>query len=243
MTEDIGGISLNKSGTAEAKMQEDIVISADMISVKIADLGNACWVGHHFTNDIQTRQYRSPEVILGAKWGASTDVWSMAAMVGFFVLKLKKDMSQRFIQVFELITGDYLFDPQSGTKYGKDDDHIAQIIELCGPFPRSLCLSGKWSQEIFSRKGELRNIHRLRHWALPDVLREKYHFSVEEARRIADFLLPMLELEPARRANAGGESSSPFLQGTKGMDPIKLDIPVGSKGEGIEGWASEVKKR
>jgi serine/threonine-protein kinase SRPK3 len=49
--------------------------------VKIADLGNACWVGHHFTNDIQTRQYRSPEVILGAKWGASTDIWSMAAMV------------------------------------------------------------------------------------------------------------------------------------------------------------------
>jgi serine/threonine-protein kinase SRPK3 len=44
-------------------------------------LGNACWTGHHFTNDIQTRQYRSPEVILGAKWGASTDVWSMAAMV------------------------------------------------------------------------------------------------------------------------------------------------------------------
>ena len=38
-------------------------------------------------------------------------------------------------QVFELITGDYLFDPQSGTKYGKDDDHIAQIIELLGPFP------------------------------------------------------------------------------------------------------------
>lgn len=53
----------------------------DTISVKIADLGNACWVGHHFTNDIQTRQYRSPEVILGSKWGASTDVWSMAAMV------------------------------------------------------------------------------------------------------------------------------------------------------------------
>lgn len=53
----------------------------DIISVKIADLGNACWVGHHFTNDIQTRQYRSPEVILGAKWGASTDVWSMACMV------------------------------------------------------------------------------------------------------------------------------------------------------------------
>lgn len=146
-------------------------------------------------------------------------------------------------QVFELITGDYLFDPQSGTKYGKDDDHIAQIIELLGPFYRSLCLSGKWSQEIFNRKGELRNIHRLRHWELPDVLREKYHFSVEESKKVAEFLTPMLELLPEKRANAGGMSGSPFLEGTKGMDGVSLPIPLGSRGEGIDGWATEVKKR
>jgi serine/threonine-protein kinase SRPK3 len=92
-------------------------------------------------------------------------------------------------QTFELITGDYLFDPQSGTKYGKDDDHIAQIIELLGTFPKQLCMSGKWSQEIFNRKGELRNIHRLRHWALPDVLHEKYHFSSDESKKIGTWAL------------------------------------------------------
>ena len=145
-------------------------------------------------------------------------------------------------KVFELITGDYLFDPQSGTKYGKDDDHIAQIIELLGTFPKSLCISGKWSQEIFNRKGELRNIHRLRHWALPDVLREKYHFSIEESKRISDFLLPMLELLPSERANAGGMANHAFMDGTRGMDSIKLDVEVGSRGEGMEGWATEVKK-
>ena len=53
----------------------------------------------------------------------------------------------------------------------------------------------------------------------------------------------MLELEPAKRANAGGMSGSPFLEGTKGMEGISLPIPVGSKGDGIEGWATEVKKR
>ncbi|KAB8227235.1 serine/threonine protein kinase, CMGC group [Aspergillus alliaceus] len=217
---EVSGISLNKSSD-ESKEELDF----DIISVKIADLGNACWVGHHFTNDIQTRQYRSPEVILGSKWGASTDVWSMACMV------------------FELITGDYLFDPQSGTKYGKDDDHIAQIIELLGPFPKSLCLAGKWSQEIFNRKGELRNIHRLRHWALPDVLREKYHFSAEESMRISEFLLPMLDISPERRANAGGMASHEWIKDTPGMGDTGLGIPPGSRGEGIDGWASEVKRR
>jgi len=218
---EVSGISLDKGSTKS--LEEEI--DSSIISVKIADLGNACWVGHHFTNDIQTRQYRSPEVILGAKWGASTDVWSMACMV------------------FELITGDYLFDPQSGTKYGKDDDHIAQIIELLGPFPKSLYLSGKWSQEIFNRKGELRNIHRLRHWALPDVLREKYHYSVEEAMRISEFLLPMLDLVPEKRANAGGMASHEWMQDTPGMDGIGLGITPGTRGEGIDGWASEVKRR
>ncbi|EPE37035.1 Protein kinase-like (PK-like) [Glarea lozoyensis ATCC 20868] len=223
LTREVSGISLDKSN--EKKRAEDAT-AGDIISVKIADLGNACWTGHHFTNDIQTRQYRSPEVILGAKWGASTDVWSMAAMV------------------FELITGDYLFDPQSGTKYGKDDDHIAQIIELLGPFPKSLCLSGKWSQEIFNRKGELRNIHRLRHWALPDVLKEKYHFKEEDAKKIADFLTPLLELTPEKRANAGGMAGGAWLEDTPGMEGMKIPgLEVGSKGEGIEGWANEVKKR
>ena len=72
-------MSLENKSSQDSKSSDDL--AEEIISVKIADLGNACWVGHHFTNDIQTRQYRSPEVILGAKWGASTDVWSMAAMV------------------------------------------------------------------------------------------------------------------------------------------------------------------
>jgi serine/threonine-protein kinase SRPK3 len=81
----VSGISLDKAGApgtlAGEKRKAEDANPFDIISVKIADLGNACWVNHHFTNDIQTRQYRSPEVILGSKWGASTDVWSMAAMV------------------------------------------------------------------------------------------------------------------------------------------------------------------
>ncbi|TGZ82156.1 kinase domain-containing protein [Ascodesmis nigricans] len=220
MAREISGISLDKS----ANSNKNDPPAVEIISVKIADLGNACWVDQHFTNDIQTRQYRSPEVILGSKWGASTDIWSMACMV------------------FELITGDYLFDPQSGTKYGKDDDHIAQIIELLGNFPRHLCMSGKWSLEIFNRKGELRNIHRLRHWALQDVLREKYHHSAEESCAISELLLPMLDLNPEKRANAGGMSGHPFLADAAGMEDKNLGLPVAQRG-GIEGWAAEVKKR
>lgn len=85
--QNLAGVSLDSSSRQSTETDKTVTaamadaVLGEIISVKIADLGNACWVGHHFTNDIQTRQYRSPEVILGAKWGASTDVWSMACMV------------------------------------------------------------------------------------------------------------------------------------------------------------------
>jgi serine/threonine-protein kinase SRPK3 len=52
----------------------------------------------------------------------------------------------------------------------------------------------------------------------------------------------MLELLPVDRANAGGMAGHRFLEGVKGMDGVSLGVEVGSKGDGIEGWATEVKK-
>jgi serine/threonine-protein kinase SRPK3 len=40
----------------------------ESVSVKICDFGNGCWIDHHFTSTIQTRQYRSPEVIIGCEY-------------------------------------------------------------------------------------------------------------------------------------------------------------------------------
>ncbi|KAF9522960.1 kinase-like domain-containing protein [Crepidotus variabilis] len=168
----------------------------EKITVKIADLGNATWIEHHFTDDIQTRQYRCPEVILGAKWGPSSDLWSIACIL------------------FELITGgDYLFDPASGSRYSKDDDHIAQIIELLGEIPKSVAFAGKYSHEFFNRKGELRHINKLRNWPLRDVLHDKYLFPRPDADALANFLTPMLRLHPDKRAKANELVHHNFLEG------------------------------
>ncbi len=44
--------------------------------------------------------------------------------------------------VFELITGDFLFEPRKGKLYSKNDDHLAQIIELLEKPPKRMALSG-----------------------------------------------------------------------------------------------------
>ena len=38
--------------------------------------------------------------------------------------------------VFELVTGDLLFDPKSGEKWNRDEDHLALFMELLGRMPR-----------------------------------------------------------------------------------------------------------
>ena len=42
--------------------------------------------------------------------------------------------------MFEMATGDFLFEPRnsSNKNYSQDDDHLAQMMELLGPMPRSM---------------------------------------------------------------------------------------------------------
>jgi len=163
---------------------EDPAFNICDINVKVADLGNACWIDRHFTEDIQTRQYRSLEVLIGASYGTSSDIWSVACMA------------------FELATGDYLFEPHSGESYSRDEDHIAHIIELLGKIPKKVIDEGKISPQFFNKRGELRNISSLKPWFLYDVLKEKYKWPESEAKAFTDFLIPMLEFDQNARATA-----------------------------------------
>ncbi|CCD27294.1 serine/threonine protein kinase SKY1 NDAI_0K01030 [Naumovozyma dairenensis CBS 421] len=209
------------SNNEEEEQQEEG--DSNIIEIKIADLGNACWYDEHYTNSIQTREYRSPEVLIGAPWGCSADIWSTACLI------------------FELITGDFLFEPDEGHSYTKDDDHIAQIMELLGELPPYLLNNGKYTRNFFNSRGQLRNIAKLKFWPLQDVLVEKYKFEPLEAKEIADFLLPMLQLDPRKRADAGGLVNHPWLKDTLGMENITMpDRPLYGSGSDIPGWFQEV---
>ncbi|XP_030373404.1 SRSF protein kinase 3 isoform X5 [Scaptodrosophila lebanonensis] len=170
------------------------LINNSNVRVKIADLGNACYDYHHFTEDIQTRQYRSIEVLLGAPYNYTADIWSTACLA------------------FELATGDYLFDPHAGESYTRDEDHLAHIVELLGSIPQSVILRGKHGLKYFTSYGSLRNITKLKPWSLLNVLIEKYDWDPVEAKKFSDFLLPMLEYNPVIRASAAECLQHPWLE-------------------------------
>jgi hypothetical protein len=62
-----------------------------------------------------------------------------------------------YIKVFEMLTGDLLFEPHARHKqFTKDDDHMAMIIELLAEdyqFDLDFKMGGKFSRHIFTPIG------------------------------------------------------------------------------------------
>lgn len=73
------------------------------VRCKIVDFGNACWADKKFAEEIQTRQYRAPEVILQSGYSFPADMWSFACTA------------------FELATGEMLFTPKEGQGFSEDE--------------------------------------------------------------------------------------------------------------------------
>ncbi len=168
-------------------------------SIKIADLGNGCWKHKHFTSDVTTRQYRAPEVIVGYEYSTPIDIWSVACIV------------------FELLTGDYLFDPKADPgRHTRNEDHLALIIELLGSLPKKLTSEGTQSKQYFTKRGDLINIKSLEEWPLQEVLTQKYHVHPRDSDLLCAFLLPMLSVNPSTRATASEALASEWLR----LNPI-----------------------
>ncbi|CAH7687082.1 hypothetical protein PPACK8108_LOCUS21817 [Phakopsora pachyrhizi] len=104
--------------------------SLERITVKIADLGQRATSQMSFKLGSTEVPKQSLEAIgvLGLTSGASA--------------------------IFELLTGDYLFNPDAVWKrYTKDDNHVAQIIELLGSLLPNIAFSEEFGHEIFNRCG------------------------------------------------------------------------------------------
>lgn len=97
--------------------------------LQVIDFGSSCYDDQRVYTYIQSRFYRAPEVILGAKYGMPIDMWSLGCILA------------------ELLTGFPLLP-------GEDEaDQLACIIELLGMPPRKMVDTAKRSRQFFSSKG------------------------------------------------------------------------------------------
>ncbi|KAM5547003.1 hypothetical protein ABKV19_001495 [Rosa sericea] len=190
----VAKISLRREsmGGGEAPKSERNMDGVD-VRCKVVDFGNACWADKQLAEEIQTRQYRAPEVILRSGYTYSVDMWSFACTA------------------FELATGDMLFAPKMGQGFSEDEDHLALMMEVLGKMPRKVAIGGARSKDYFDRHGDLKRIRRLKFWPLHKLLIDRYNFSETDAREFAEFLCPIFDFAPEKRPTAQQCLQHPWL--------------------------------
>ena len=61
---------------------ENVLLKKPLKSgIKIIDFGSSCFTDDALYNYIQSRFYRSPEVILGYPYDTQIDIWSFACLI------------------------------------------------------------------------------------------------------------------------------------------------------------------
>jgi serine/threonine protein kinase len=119
---------LNTSTRDNSKeSEEDPYYIPILTNIKIIDFGGATYKKERHSDIINTRQYRSPEVILGcSEWDDKSDLWSIACIL------------------VELYTGDLFFPTHN------NEEHLCLIEKICGPIPKWMAdNSRKEFRELF----------------------------------------------------------------------------------------------
>lgn len=142
----------------------------------LSDFGNFCDENDSFEDDFGTRYYRAPEVILVNGCSYPVDIWALGCTF------------------YELLTGEYLFDPKK-KDFDTNHEHLNMIIDRCGRLPRKLIKKSSKRKIYFTKELKLKKYSK-KYSNIEYFLKSKI-----ENLHIIDFLLKCLKTNPNDRNN------------------------------------------
>ncbi|CAF1339042.1 unnamed protein product [Adineta steineri] len=111
----------------DLKPENILLVNPKRSAIKIVDFGSSCQIGQRLYQYIQSRFYRSPEVLLGIPYDMAIDMWSLGCIL------------------VEMHTGEPLF---SGTN---EFDQMMKIVEVLGMPPTHILEQGTKTKRFFDR--------------------------------------------------------------------------------------------
>jgi serine/threonine-protein kinase SRPK3 len=81
--------------------------------------------------------------------------------------------------MYELLTGDLLFHPRQSDSWSKNEDHLAQMQELVGPFHSHYLARSPKRNRYFEKDGSMRKFPTLTHYPFATVLQIKNKITAE----------------------------------------------------------------
>ncbi|KAK0649990.1 kinase-like domain-containing protein [Cercophora newfieldiana] len=171
----------------------------DQFDIALGDWGVASWATKHLTENIQPIALRAPEVLIKAPWDATVDWWNLGAIL------------------LELYPAVRMFDgrvpPDGHYELGM---HIAEIVDLFGPFPKELLEKGDQNivRDIFDDEGKPKDFGPLDR---PPLESELFMPEMKDKYReeFASFLRAIMKINPADRLSTDDLLRHPWLDAMK----------------------------
>lgn len=141
------------------------------IRIQLSDFGNSVFE-EDLTHNIQSRNYRAPEVLLKCKINERCDVWSVGCTI------------------YELLTGDMLFEPHHLTGSNRNREHLHEIQQKIGQIPQNIITQSTKMDRFFKNDKTLKGSYTTHH--------EKYGEKIKN-KKIVDLMDKMFCFDPLKR--------------------------------------------
>lgn len=150
--------------------------------ITIADFGATCEEDEFYKGEFGTRYYRAPEIILKGEFSEKIDIWSAGCIL------------------YELIVGDFLFNPDKDKNKSRDYYHLLEISKVCGKFPKKFLKSTRYWKSFFDKELDLKDTEYRSYYDWDDLLenvKDDYNRN-----QIKDLLKSMLTIDPKSRPSS-----------------------------------------
>jgi serine/threonine protein kinase len=172
---------IKQNSESEKELEDE---NLNNIQVVISDFGSIIDLNDYNKKaEIQTRYYRAPEIVLKCGFDEKCDIWSLGC------------------SIYEILTGDILFDPEKDGSYSRDFHHIYWFYEICGDFPKWMIEKSDRKKDFFNKNGKFL-ANKPETWDIKEVIKEEKQIDIIDNEKLEDVINmidSMLKINPNER--------------------------------------------
>ncbi|KAF6761200.1 kinase-like protein [Ephemerocybe angulata] len=172
-------------------------LASEALSFCLMGFGHAQWAGRQPTVGVfGSIALRAPEIVIGSDFGPRLDTWAFGCLA------------------YELLAGEWLFNPVGSDDREMEADLLAQIFALTGERFSKLTLSrAQWSDDILDEEGNLKGREEISPTSLEARLSARGFIPDAEIKPAADFIGMCLRVNSADRPTSGDFCGDEWLYG------------------------------
>ena len=205
----------------DLKPENILLCSQKSTSLKVIDFGSACFDGHTVYTYIQSRYYRSPEVIMGLQYSTAIDIWSLGCIcvelfrgIPLFPGNCEYNQLRLIINLLGLPPKDMIEQSRHGHKY------FAPVYENSGEYSYRFKAKHEFEAEQGVFVPDINFEEDLT--CLDDLIRfqNTKNDKLETKECFVDFLKGILHIDPRRRWTPNMGRQHPFISRKKYEGPF-----------------------